>query len=53
MPEFDIMLYNYDEFISSGVFKTYPYNLDKGLCIYRGWMLKPDKYKELYEKLIS
>lgn len=53
MPEFDIMLYNYDEFISGGVFKSYPYGLDGGLCIYRGWMLKPNKYDELYEKLKS
>jgi len=51
MPEFDIILYNYEEFIQSGVFKSYPQEFDGGLCIYRGWMLKPNKYKELYEKL--
>jgi len=51
MPEFDIILYNYDEFVSGGAFKLYPNDLDGGLCIYRGWMLKPDKYEELYTKL--
>lgn len=50
-PEFDVILYNYDEFISGGELKTYPTVIDEGLCIYRGWMLKPDKYRELYEKL--
>jgi len=53
MPEFDIILYSYDEFISCGVFKSYPKEFHGGLCIYRGWMLKPDKYKELYEELKS
>lgn len=53
MPEFDIILYNYDEFISSGNIRFYPEEFNEGLCIYRGWMLKPDKYKELYEKLKS
>lgn len=51
--EFDIILYNYDEFITGGELKTYPGIFEGGLCIYRGWMLKPDKYKELYEKLKS
>lgn len=51
MPEFDIILYNYDEFVSSGEFKSYPKDIDGGLCIYRGWMLKPGQYKELNEKL--
>ncbi|MDS0526599.1 ATP-grasp domain-containing protein [Clostridium sp. SHJSY1] len=50
-PEFEVILYNYEEFVSSGNLKCYPNNLDEGICIYRGWMLKPDKYKELYERL--
>lgn len=53
MPEFDIVLYNYDNFVSGERLQTYPSNVDEGVCIYRGWMLKPDKYKELYEALKS
>lgn len=52
-PEFEVILYNYDEFISSGKLKFYPNTFAEGICIYRGWMLKPDKYKELYERLKS
>ncbi len=51
IPEFDIIFYQYDTFMLSGELITYPKTLSRGLCIYRGWMLKPKKYKELYEKL--
>lgn len=51
LPEFDIYLFNYDEFISDCKLKIYPDSFEEGLCIYRGWMLKPEQYKQLYEKL--
>jgi len=52
IPEFDVILFNYDKFIENGNLSLYPseYSTDKP-CIYRGWMLKPDKYADLYEKL--
>jgi hypothetical protein len=51
IPQFDIIRYDYDAFMLSGELKTYPKNLSHGFCIYRGWMLKPKKYRELYERL--
>lgn len=51
IPMFNIIRYDYDTFVLSGELITYPKDLSKGFCIYRGWMLKPKKYRELYEKL--
>lgn len=51
MPEFQVILYNYDEYVAGGELKLYPKLFDEGKCLYRGWMLKPDKYKEFYNKL--
>ena len=50
-PEYKILLFNYDEFVSEGTLRTYPRNYYKGDCIYRGWMLKPEQYKKLYDFL--
>jgi hypothetical protein len=47
-PELQIVFYNYDEFSAGGKLKIYPSEVEKGLCIYRGWMLQPEKYRELY-----
>lgn len=51
MPWFEMIRYDYDTFALGGNLKLYPEILPKGLCIYRGWMLKPDKYQTLYHKL--
>lgn len=47
-PELQIVFYNYDEFSAGGKLKIYPSEVEKGLCVYRGWMLQPEKYRELY-----
>lgn len=52
-PDFDIVFYNYDEFVSSGRLAFYPHSLEAGICIYRGWMLKPEQYAQLYGKLLE
>lgn len=51
--EYNIVLYNYDEFIEGEALKLYPSQCKQGLCIYRGWMLNSEKYKKLYEYLSS
>ncbi len=48
---FEPILFNYDEFINDKKLKLYPHELSEGLCIYRGWMLKPEQYLELYNQL--
>ncbi len=42
-------LFSYEEFLQ-GNLKLYGEDIS-GLTIYRGWMLKPEMYKELYEAL--
>ncbi len=49
--QFNVLLFNYDDFISGGKLKLYPKQHSTGLCIYRGWMLKTEQYRALYEKL--
>lgn len=54
IPEFEIALFDYDGFIEDNTLKIYPkISVHRGNhnCIYRGWMLKPDKYIVLYKKL--
>lgn len=51
IPEFEILFYNYDAFLNGERLKIYPNNPEEGICIYRGWMLKPEKYKILYQEL--
>lgn len=50
-PEFKVAFYNYDQFVSEGILKFYPADLEEGICIYRGWMLQPEKYLRLYQEL--
>lgn len=50
---FNIIFFDYDEFISNEIFNFYPDIPEKGLCIYRGWMLKSEQYNKLYEFLKS
>lgn len=47
------ILFNYDNFINGEKLKIVFYGDIGGLCIYRGWMLKSEKYTELYNELLS
>lgn len=49
--ELQIAFFNYDEFMAGDRLKLFPLPLETGLCIYRGWMVKPEKYQALYEEL--
>ena len=42
-PEFQAVLYNYDNFVAGEPFRLYPAEAagDDERCIYRGWMLQP------------
>lgn len=52
--EFNIILYDYDEFFQDEIINTYPKDIEpSSIVIYRGWMLKPNQYKQLYENLKS
>ena len=50
-PELSVCFYNYDEFAAGGALKFYPAEPEPGICIYRGWMLKPESYEQLYRTL--
>ncbi|PNV62955.1 hypothetical protein C0033_05315 [Clostridium sp. chh4-2] len=50
-PDFHLLFYNYDQFVSGDGLKIVPLPSENGICIYRGWMLKPDQYEELYHLL--
>lgn len=50
-PELQIVFFNYDGFLAGDRLKLYPISQEPGLCIYRGWMVKPEKYQKLYEEL--
>lgn len=49
--EFVKVIFNYDEFISDRKLKLFPEPNEECLCIYRGWMLKPEYYRKLYNAL--
>ena len=51
IPDFKIILYNYDGFAQGEPIEIYPDNCFTGECIYRGWMLNPEQYTTLYEFL--
>lgn len=51
--EFEVVLYHYDEFVSDNILRLYPHLIKGNKCIYRGWMLKPSQYKEMYYKLMN
>lgn len=48
---FRIILFDYDKWMASGelIFSSRVRNRQK--AIYRGWMMKPDRYEEFYSKL--
>jgi len=52
IPEFKVVLYNYDGFVSGEPIKLYPKDYS-GDCIYRGWMLTPEQYSVLYSFLLD
>lgn len=47
--DYTCALFSYEEFLQ-GTLKLYGEDIS-GLTIYRGWMLKPEMYKKLYEAL--
>lgn len=54
IPEFQIILYNYDMFVGEGKLRFFPAlepSTEKTVCLARSWMLKPDQYKVLYQEL--
>lgn len=51
-PEFQMIFYHYDDFVSGEGLKFYPRFFEEGIGIYRGWMLQPERYRELYEALL-
>jgi len=53
IPDFKIILYNYDSFAQGESLRIYPDNYFTGECIYRGWMLNPEQYTTLYDFLRS
>jgi len=53
IPEFKPVLFNFDAFLSGEGIKLYPNDYYKDdLCIYRGWMMTPDQYEDLYNFLL-
>jgi len=51
IPQFKAVFFNYDEFVSGKPLKIHPNEYYTGDCIYRGWMLKPEQYRSLYDSL--
>ncbi len=47
---FNTILINYEELVNGNI-NVLPKVLSKGICIYRGWMLKPETYEKLYSYL--
>lgn len=50
-PAFSAHLLGYDAFVAQVDLRIAPQFDEEGLCIYRGWMLKPQQYATLYEVL--
>ena len=48
---FDILLFNFDEWLAGDKFRITGTENSPSKAIYRGWMLKPEKYGELYKTL--
>ncbi len=48
---FDILLFNFDEWLAGDKFRITGTENSPSKAIYRGWMLKPEKYDELYKTL--
>ncbi|MCL2461734.1 MAG: ATP-grasp domain-containing protein [Defluviitaleaceae bacterium] len=52
-PYFKTLFFNFDEFIANRDIKLFPRDHYNGDCIYRGWMINPEKYKKLYKILLN
>lgn len=50
---FNVIIYDYDTYIQEDKINIHSSDLDEGVCIYRGYMLKPEQYNKLYEFLIK
>ena len=48
---YQVVLFNYDEYVMNGKLSLYPKEFQQGIYIYRGWMLKSPDYNKLYSKL--
>ncbi len=48
---FHVILFDYDKFLQENTVNIYHNNDFQGICIYRGWMLKPKHYEILYQFL--
>lgn len=49
--EFKPLLYDYDALVHKEEISLYPKGDFTGICIYRGWMLKPELYYRFYHML--
>lgn len=48
---FNVILFDYDRYLEGGKLTVSPLPDEPIKAVYRGWMLKPDKYKEFYDLL--
>lgn len=48
---FNVILFDYDRYLEDGKLTINPLPDEHIKAVYRGWMLKPDKYKEFYDLL--
>lgn len=53
LSDFLPVLFNYDEFLQHAQIKLSPSVEGDYRCIYRGWMLHPNQYEQLYNKLLT
>ena len=50
---FDTVLFAYDKWIDSGEFEIKDAPDTVRNAVYRGWMMKPEKYRAFYERLLE
>ncbi len=49
--DIQVLLFSYDEYLNSGTIRLNSTSFSDCPVIYRGWMLKPDQYADLYHRL--
>ena len=50
---FDVVIFSYDKLFNEGVLRLNKKVDNVTMTVYRGWMMKPEMYKDFYERLIS
>lgn len=50
---FDVVIFSYDKWFNEGVLRLNKAVNEMTVAIYRGWMMKPEKYKDFYERLLT